>query len=149
MSAVHLTRPLLAEVLDAARDHPLLQLGRRHALDICMEASPAWRGGWLADGRPVIAAGLWPIWPGRAQAWMVVAEGTRCRDIVATVRECAIGMDRLQRRESALRRIEMWVSADAPWHASFARALGMQWEGHAHCWGPAGDDHVLYARIAR
>jgi hypothetical protein len=144
---VPLTRPLLGEVLGFARDLPPVPVLADHVLDACLRDGGACSGAYLAEGRPLIAAGLCPIWHGRWQAWMVVSLRAGPRHVVAVVRYLRRWLDREQPRHPSLRRVEMWVAADAPWRASFAAALGMRQEGRAEAWGPDGADHVLYARV--
>lgn len=145
-AVVPLSRALLAQVLDQAPDLTFARAGQ--VLDICMAGPNEWTGVLIDDGRPLIAAGLWPVWHGRAQAWMVVSSICTHRQIVHATRFARQWLDTVQPTDPRLYRIEMWVAADAPWRRGFARALGMCSEGLARGWGPAGDDHVLYSRIA-
>ncbi len=144
-----LSAALLHQVLGGAPD--VLSgayAGGQVAALLAMAAPQTWREVLLLHGRPLAAFGFWPLWPGRAEAWMVSVADAGPRILTAATRRCAERLRALQASDPALHRVEMWVNADAPWRESFARCLGMTQEGHARAWGPDGADHVLYARIA-
>ena len=119
------------------------------ARELVFGAPDAWRMA-MCDWNdwPVAIGGLFPIWPGRAEAWLLLGPEIGLRETLAALTFCRVHMDMLQARDPDCHRIEMWVEADAPWCARFAERLGMRQEGLAKAWGPDGADHMLFARVA-
>ena len=102
----------------------------------------------LTDARKAVAAGgLIPIWPGTAEAWLLVGHTCNRRQLVPALRHAARVLDYRQ-ADPRFRRIQMFVRWTAPWRVSFAAALGFDIEGRLKSWGPDGADYALYARIA-
>jgi hypothetical protein len=101
----------------------------------------------LLDGQPVMAAGLWLLWPGRAEAWMLTAADLGNRERMHGIMRGADRMAQWQKHPD-YHRIELWMPADAPHGAATCIGLGMHIEGTARCWYPDGSDATLWARIA-
>ncbi|HEY2068280.1 MAG TPA: hypothetical protein VGG48_01900 [Rhizomicrobium sp.] len=103
----------------------------------------------FVDGGELLGAGgLVPVWPGRAEGWLLVSRLARPRQVVAGVRAARAWLDR-KLRDPDYARIEFYIRADAPWRESFARALGCAEQGaKLRRWGLDGADYVLHARIS-
>lgn len=149
---VPLTPALLFQVLATcateAANTPTAYAVMQSAAHRALEAPADWSGVMLAGRRPIMAAGVWPLWPGRAEAWLVAVDGIDMRERLAGLEAVRERLDQLQARHPELRRIEMWTAADAPGAASFAGRLGMRIEGVARHWAPDGADYALCSRIA-
>ena len=142
--------PLTPELLAWAwLDHPDPAMARAATPQV-MEAltrPPAWGEALLDQGRVMVAAGLVPHWPGRAEAWATVSRFAGRRHQVMAWRRCLAAIETAQRNPD-FRRIEMNVQHSAPWRRRFADLLGFDLEGRMRKWHPSGQDFCLYARVA-
>lgn len=112
-------------------------------------APPHWRMAMVDEHDwPLAIGGLFPLWAGRAEAWLLFHPLAQPRDVVRAVNACARHMDAVQAYDAACRRIEMYVDAATHRHDRFAARMGMTMEGVARAWGTDGADHVVYARVA-
>lgn len=138
---VPLTEELLAVAIAQDRD-----------TGIPGQALAAWamKGPCMAclDGDALIAAGgVVPAWAGLAEAWALVSQTARRRQIAGAVRLCRLWLDALQ-GDARFRRLEFRVRWDAGWRQCFARALGANEGPHLlRHWGCEGADYAFYARL--
>lgn len=104
-------------------------------------------GGWTlrVDGAIVGAAGLSPMWPGVAAAWLFPSPllARYPRTVVATV----VAHLRALIAERQLRRVQCSVQADHVIGRRFVEWLGFEPEARMTAYGPNGEDHILYAWI--
>jgi hypothetical protein len=103
------------------------------------------------DGGILIGAGgLALVWPGRAEAWALVTELARPRQIVAGFRLARAWLDEIA-RDPRFKRIEMYVREDRLYDFIFALGFSRE-KGFSHfleAWGPDGGDYIMYERIHR
>jgi len=127
------------EHLAAMRLQPM-QMGARfdpgHAPAL---GEDAWTG--IAEGAPVVCAGIMPLWAGRGMAWACLSADAG-RHFMAIHRAAA--------RVFALpryRRVEAYV--DPVWAPArrWVELLGFTREGLMRAFLPEGGDMLLYARI--
>jgi hypothetical protein len=101
----------------------------------------------LLRGDAVLAeGGLIPLWPGRAEAWLLVGRDTSRRDLVPALRHARTIIEGCQRNPD-FRRVEIHIRWEMPWRDSFARALGMSLEAQLRAASPTGGDMAIYARV--
>jgi|TARA_R110000765_G_scaffold76518_1_gene149948 hypothetical protein len=105
-----------------------------------LEQSPGYTA--FSDGKPIGAAGVLPLWMGRAMAWAFIAKSTP-QDFLKGHRVVKKFLDGCH-----IRRIEMTVDCDFPAAHRWAKMLGfeMECERMKH-YSPDGRDCALYARI--
>lgn len=99
----------------------------------------------LTNGHLVFSAGIFPIWDGMGEAWVVPSDLIRQykREFVRYVRGY---MDQLA-KENSYHRIQATARSDFPQGQRFLEFLGFTREGLMHRYGPDGSDHYLYARL--
>lgn len=105
------------------------------AKSIAMSAWDSWRC--------IAAAGVFPVWDGRAVAWAVLSDHA-CRHLVTITRRCLFVLN-----SYPAKRIEMTVQAGFPEAHRWALMLGFQQEtpnGMEHFF-PNGNTGYLYARV--
>lgn len=140
---------LLAVHRAASRDLVGAYLYGEIALRHLLAVPDDWRGAMLLRNYPVMAWGLVPYWPGRAEAWMLVSHELTQRETAFGVNAARDQLFRLQAQHPAqLHRVEMYCDASAPWRDAFALRLGMTLEGIHPGWGPDGNAYASFARIA-
>jgi hypothetical protein len=144
---VPLTRTLLGLALQLERDAATAKLSNllSHAKIVLQ---PGLGVAAIDGGVLVGAGGLAPVWRGRAEAWLLVSRIAERRSVVAALRLARDWLDAMQ-REPPFRRVEIFVRWKEPWRESFAAALGFALEGRLARWGADGEDHAIYARIAK
>lgn len=98
--------------------------------------------GWVGD-KPVICAGVLPMWEGREIAWAFIADG--CSSNFVSIHRA---VDRFFRwRRTA--RIETTVACDFEQGHRWVKLLGFECEApRMRAWGRDGRDYALYARYA-
>jgi RimJ/RimL family protein N-acetyltransferase len=97
------------------------------------------------DGRAVGILGLTPRWDGYALGWALFSEEI-LQYPVELCRESRSLMERF-RWMLALRRLEITVDTQHETALRWARFLGFEQEGILRCYGLAGEDAYLMARI--
>jgi hypothetical protein len=141
-----LTRALLNLAVRECRDPLLAEMSSGEYFP--MRALNAWAYALIGRGRVLAAAGLIPMWSGRAEAWLIVGREASPRDLVPALRQAGIMMDHRQRLPF-FRRIEAYVRCEEAYAPAFIAALGMEIEGVMRAWDPLGRDYYLCARVAR
>ena len=123
--------------------NPTLEVGPLGITDAdqlrALERSP---NNWtaLVDGVPIACGGTIPQWPGRHQAWALLADGAQGH-ILAITRAARAAL------RSIKGRVECTVRADFPAGRGWAKLLGFEVEnapGVLKGYGPQGEDHVAY-----
>lgn len=104
-----------------------------------LSAGPAFSA--IADGRVLACAGLAQCWPGHWLAWAVLTFGIGAR-MTAITRAARAVLDDIDAH-----RIEMLVRAGHDAGARWALMLGFEHEGRLRRYGPAAQDHDVYARV--
>ena len=150
ISTTPLTDDLLTQLALLSRDAFAGVVARTDAARrMCLDVPAGWNEAALLFDRPMAAYGLWPLWYGRAEAWMLVSKAASPHIVGRASAAARRFLERAQRlAPERLHRVEMWVQSDAPWRRSFAAELRMDEEGTALAWGPDGSDYTLYARLA-
>lgn len=104
---------------------------------------PAWT--MLLNGRVIGCAGLAMAWPGRAQAWCVLAPDIPKMAWLGIHRVVAARL--AQTPALGLRRIEADALYGFPPAARWLEMLGFEREGLARAYGPGGEDFLRFARV--
>lgn len=98
--------------------------------------------GVAPDGSVVGAAGLYPMWNGRAVCWALL--GANAGPYFVQIHRAVLRFLKVQTH----RRIECTVDCDFDAGHRWARMLGFQLEAERmQAFDAAGKDHALYARI--
>jgi hypothetical protein len=100
----------------------------------------------LSDGEPVIAAGVYLLWPGVGEAWMHLSPWFYGH-VKTAVREVREILSAIIVRHG-LRRVQAPICAQMPANKRFVEHLGFAPEGLMHRWGPEDGDYWLYAIVA-
>ena len=97
------------------------------------------------DNRPVLCFGIYPIWPGLAEGWMVPSSriGTRAVALVRGGR----GIISHVGPAMGLRRLQFMVRSSHLQAVRFAQALYFKREATLTRYGPEGDDYDVFARF--
>lgn len=101
----------------------------------------------LEGGLPVIAGGIVPIWPGRAEGWSTVLPAASRRARVVGTRHAAALLETLI-AAGRFSRIDVFMHPNAPSCRSFAQALGLVHERLLRKYMPDGSDIDLYSKVA-
>lgn len=111
-------------------------------------SDPAFTGVRRADGELLGAAGLMPLWRGRASAWALLSASIQRADMIPIHRAILWFLNVHQGlSDSRFRRIETTVRQDWPQAHRWARMLGFQQEGILRCFDIEGHDYAMYARV--
>lgn len=94
----------------------------------------------LKNGKVIGAAGVWPIWEGRKQAWVMLSMKVKGPELLFATRAI------LKFLETQTGRIETTVLASYPQGCRWAKALGFQREGILRAFKD-NRDYGIYARI--
>lgn len=99
----------------------------------------------LDQGKPALSFGIYPIWPGLAEGWMVPSNHIN-RRAVALVRG---GREIFSHIGTAmqLQRLQFMVRSSHLQATRFAEALYFKKEATLARYGPEGDDYHVYARF--
>lgn len=98
------------------------------------------------DGRPAVAMGATPIWPGVWSVWLLATDAwPACWR--ATFRWAARMIPACMRRANA-HRVQVFAACDNPAAAALLKRLGFRREGIARRFGRGGQDFGLWARVA-
>lgn len=99
----------------------------------------------LDRGHVVLSFGIYPIWPGLAEGWMVPSNHINGRAVAL----CRGGREIFLRIGSAmqLRRLQFMVRSSHLQAVRFAEALYFKEEATLSRYGPEGDDYKVYARF--
>ena len=100
----------------------------------------------LEDGKPVVSAGVYILWPGVGEAWMHLSPWFH-RHVKVVYREVRDILCQVIITKS-LRRVQCPIQADMPQNKRFVEHLGFSPEGLMHRWGPNGKDYWLMAIVA-
>ena len=104
-----------------------------------LEAQRSWTG--VANGNPIVCAGMIQQWPGRYMAWAYLGENARDYMVWITKQTIAL-LDKMKGR------VEMTVRADFERGQRWARMLGFYAETPClKAYGPQGEDHIGFVRI--
>jgi len=96
----------------------------------------------LEDGIPICAAGVFPIWTGRAMAWSFISNVGPTNFL-----KCHRAVKRFL-DNCFVQRIEMTVDCDHPEAHRWAKLLGFTMEAERmKNYAPDGHDCALYARV--
>ena len=99
----------------------------------------------LVKGKPVLSFGIYPIWDGLAEGWMIPSNLID-RNAVATVK----GARRIFYHVGiamGLRRLQFLVRSSNLPACRFAEVLYFEREATLRSYGPEGDDYHVYARF--
>lgn len=121
----------------------------RQAFEVCgyehLENSPFAFAGLLANGRPLLCAGVTLYWENRAEAWAIIDHTISRRYFLELHKKVKHFLDTVE-----IRRIELAVECDYVEGHRWAKALGFKLEAERlEAYGIAGTDHSLYAKIKR
>lgn len=95
------------------------------------------------DGKIVAMGGIVPIWEGRGQAWMLVAN-------VAGVRMTHVHRVVLQKLvSSSCTRIEATVDVGFTQGVRWMKMLGFELESYMKAYRPDGGDMLMFSRVRR
>lgn len=128
----------------------LVPYGVDGALDYIIndEALAAWLDthamAMLVDGKPVLAAGVWPQWPGVANVWMVTTPDI-FKYKLSLLKGMKMFLEMLRERDD-IHRLQAWIY---PGHAAgvqFAEHFGFVYEGFMRKFTYDQKDMFLYAR---
>ena len=99
----------------------------------------------IDDGHLVAAAGLYKVWEGVGEAWLLPSSRllAKPRKAVKAVRSF---LDEISEREG-FRRVQATTHADFIRGRRFLEWLGFENEGVLRGYGPDGSDHIIYSRI--
>ena len=99
----------------------------------------------IQDGHLVLSAGVWQLWPGVGEAWLLPSARllARPRGPVRTVRRF---LDEIAEREGYTR-VQATTHADFERGERFLKWLGFEREGVLRKFGPDGSDHKIYSRV--
>ena len=99
----------------------------------------------IQDGHLVLSAGVWQLWPGVGEAWLLPSARllSRPRGPVRIVRRF---LDEIAKREGYTR-VQATTHADFDRGERFLEWLGFEREGVLRKFGPDGSDHKIYSRI--
>ena len=100
----------------------------------------------MEDGHLVGAAGIYRVWDGVGEAWLLPSERllARPRKAVKAVRQF---LDDIAEREN-FRRVQATTHADFHRGRRFLEWLGFEKEGLLRGYGPDVADHIMFARIS-
>lgn len=141
-----LDRTLLDMIVAEERDPLTAEMCSGEACAERLLAIPGLSWAMLGRGRVLVAGGVVPHWPGRAEAWWLVSRMATARDIVAATWRSGAFLDQRQ-RDPTFRRVEMFCRAGERWNETFPRRLGFTLEGRMRKWDALGRDHLLFARV--
>ena len=124
----------------------LAPLGKKRLNFMLQEAGTSWAFTGLSQGRVVGAAGLWLLWPGVAEAWVLFTPAVRelTWQVVKAIKK---GLEDLT-VELKLHRIQTTVRTEFVPGQKLMRVLGFNQEGPPmRKYGPDGADYLRYVRI--
>ncbi len=142
MELVPLDRALMRFVLSLSRD----AVDAKHIMPFPEVYFPGCAYAVHVAGRFIAAGGVIPIWPGRAEGWLLITHLAEKREIVTGIRFAGRWLDAKQ-EDPAFGRIEFFLLSQAAWRESFARALGLRFLSDLKRWGPDGEDYCHYERL--
>jgi hypothetical protein len=96
------------------------------------------------SGKCLGAAGVVPVWKGRAEAWAVFADGAG----FPVMRACVKSMSRVL-NDQTYRRIDMLVRKGNGTGHTLARLLNFEYECTLEAYHVTGDDMYMYKRIKK
>jgi len=98
----------------------------------------------IDNGHLVVAGGIFPVWDGLGEAWMIPSDQIPKYKIkmIKTLRN---HID-LITEEDGLRRLQATVRDDFDIAKKFIEFLGFKREGLLKNYGPDGTDHIMYSR---
>ncbi len=99
----------------------------------------------LVKGKPVLSFGIYPIWEGLAEGWMIPSNLIN-RNAVATVKG-ARNIFYHAGTAMGLRRLQFLVRSTNLPACRFAEVLYFEREATLRSYGPEGDDYHVYARL--
>ena len=114
------------------------------ALKMYSQEKHSWTA--LYKGRMACFFGIYPLWSGVAEAWMLttpVVEGHAVKMLRGAIRYFDIAMADLK-----LRRLQITVNGNDGLAIRYANALKFRREGLLIGYGPDGADHEMLARYA-
>lgn len=100
----------------------------------------------LDDGKSVMAAGVYILWPGVGEAWMHLSHWFY-RHVKTAYREVGEILAKIIIHKG-LWRVQCAIRADMAANLRFVEHLGFAPEGLMHRWGPDGKDYWLYSLVA-
>ena len=116
------------------------------ALGIVPESVPPPAFTALADGEPIVCAGILAIRSGLGEAWAILRQPVQHGQWIA--RNLSSHLERLM-REHHFRRVQAIAHCDRPELRRWMAFLGLQPEGVLRAYALDGADCFMYARIAR
>jgi len=99
----------------------------------------------IEDGEVIGAGGIYPLWPGVGEAWVVAAEATS-RHKVLIARAVLGGLHALVERHG-FHRVQAVAHVDWPAANRFLQWLGFEHEGRCKKYDAAGNDYERWAYI--
>ena len=101
----------------------------------------------LVDGKPIAAGGVFNLWDGVAEGWVLAT-----KDIFNYPIFCAKHIKNRTEiiiKTNNIKRLQTSVKADCQMALRFAGWLGLKPEGRMVNYGPDGSDFIRYARIIK
>jgi len=132
---------LLEDELNDERNRPSAEFG--NFMPTMVHEDMAFTG--IDNGYLVACAGIYPIWEGVGEAWLLGANrlGKHKTRVAKEVRK---GLHRVA-EDNGLWRVQAVMRSDWPELARWARFLGMEHEGTMRKFGADGFDYERYAKI--
>jgi hypothetical protein len=109
-----------------------------------IESGMAWTG--LYQGQIVGCAGIQPIWPGRANAWALIGPVPRHCWVKVTLK---VRAEIAAAHAKGWRRIEATPADAFPAGRRWVELLGFERLCRLEAYDPFGNDHWLYAHVAK
>lgn len=102
----------------------------------------AWEYVARSRGMAIAAGGIVPFWEGLGYAWALVDVRIRADESRALIRWIREFLP-----NTPFRRVQATVRASFVEGANFAELCGLTLEGTLRAYGPAGEDHFMYAWV--
>jgi hypothetical protein len=100
----------------------------------------------IADGVPVGAGGIVPMWAGVGEAWLFLSPWFTAHPKTSYkfIRELLAVL----LKEGGFHRVQCPIRWDLPANKRLVKHLGFKAEGLLHRWGPDGLDYISFAMVA-
>tara|TARA_B100000214_G_scaffold159181_1_gene114291 strand:+ start:2414 stop:2863 length:450 start_codon:yes stop_codon:yes gene_type:complete len=135
------------QILDAGLNSKILELKPEHRkyAYYLKEVGMSYTG--LVDGKPIAAGGVFPLWDGVAEGWVLASKEIFKYPLflsknIKNITEYLIINNKIKRLQTS-------VKADCEMALRFASWLGLKPEGKMIGYGPDGSDYMRYARIIK
>ena len=134
-------------ILDQGLNSKLLELKPEHRkyAYYLKEIGMSFTG--MLDNKPIAAGGVFPLWDGVAEGWVLATEEINKYPITFS-KVIKLRCDMLLKNNS-IKRFQTSVKADCDVAIRFAKFLGLKEEGLMKNYGPDGSDFYRFARIIK